>query len=91
MKRITLDKCDGLKNVKKSGTNEHPTIYPGMCVVVSQSAIEIKVEVGPKHIGQEKTNFSGKVLNEIKDTNPPIDIGDEILFSTENICYITQK
>ncbi|HAE43334.1 MAG TPA: hypothetical protein DCG34_10545 [Clostridiales bacterium] len=91
MKKITLDKCEGLKNIRVSGSNEHPIIEPGMYVVLSQSKTEIKVEVGPKIVGHEQSNFTGKVITGIDTTTPPLNIGDNIPFLRENICHITKE
>lgn len=91
MKKIELDKCNGLDNISISGTNIRPKVSQGMIVALSHKGIPFDVKI--KAISEDKVNFTGRVVETDNDVLAECNLNqdDIIKFTEENICYPTQK
>jgi len=87
---IILDSCSGLKNVTIQNSPMQPEIIPRMILALSCKSITFNVEV--KSRTEDKQLFFGEVIeSELEHIEKcGLSIGDEITFTKENICYISQ-
>jgi len=91
MKKIELDICNGLDNIRIQDSGQKPDITSGMVVALCHKGIPFNVEI--KTTTEDRNIFFGAVIK----SDPGhlescgLSVGDSIKFIVENICYPTQK